>query len=251
MADELPGAIGNRLQQCIERGAVEVASRGDADGTASGEDSVRRDRWKCFEAAAAGPEGADEEAAACASAERCGPAWLEGIADAADAGLLERTDDWAGDARQQVGVFVRVDVGKREASALELLDLREGLALNVVLADGAAKNAQCEVAERAAEGAAILIFFRAEQCGDGGRIGHGRSVDEHDVTANAEGGPCECQCDGVVEGGTGGHQGCRHYGTGIVEFGDGTVDAGRETEVVRVDDEARLHRDETRADDCR
>jgi hypothetical protein len=36
-----------------------------------------------------------------------------------------------------------------------------------------------------------------------------------------------------------------------VEFGDGTVDAGRETEVVRVDDEARLHRDETRADDCR
>jgi hypothetical protein len=31
-----------------------------------------------------------------------------------------------------------------------------------------------------------------------------------------------------------------------VQLGDGAVDAGREAEVVRIDDEASLHRDETR-----
>ena len=77
----------------------------------------------------------------------------------------------------------------------------------------------------------------------------GVAVDEHDVTADAEGGPCEGERDSVVEGGAGGHQGCGGDGAGVVQFGDRAVDAGRETEVVRIDDEANLHRDEMRRND--
>ena len=122
-----------------------------------------RERWGARPRSGGGRvEGANEEAASRASAERRGPAWLEWIADGADAGLLERADDGPGDAREQVGVLVGVDVREFEAGALQLLDLCECFALDVVLADGAAENAECEVGERVAEGAAV----RTEQCGD-------------------------------------------------------------------------------------
>jgi hypothetical protein len=141
-----------------------------------------------------------------------------------------------------MGVLVRVDVRELEAGVLQLLDLRKRFALDVVLGDGSAKNAEREVAERVAEGAAVRTKQRRNGCG----IGDRRSVDKQDVTTDTEGGPREGKHDSIVEGAAGGHQGCGGDSAGIVQLGDGAVDTGRETEVVRIDDEASLHRDETR-----
>src|SRR6185437_16105518 len=127
--------------------AVEMSRRRDADGAASCEDAVGGDRLRCREPSAPRFESPDEQVAACASAESCRPAGLEGIADSRDAGLLDRTNNGARDARKQVRVFVRVDVCKLEAGLLQLLDLRQRLALDFVLPDGAAKDAEREVAE--------------------------------------------------------------------------------------------------------
>ena len=47
--------------------------------------------------------------------------------------------------------------------------------------------------------------------------------------------------DGIVKGGTAGHDGCGGEGAGLVELGDGAVDAWGEAEVVSVDDETGGH----------
>ena len=58
------------------------------------------------------------------------------------------------------------------------------------------------------------------------------------MAADAEGGPGEGERDGVREGRTRGHEGGGGEGAGVVELGDGAVDARGEAEVVGVDDEA-------------
>ena len=56
-----------------------------------------------------GAKGAHEETAARASADRCCPAWFEGVSDCADAGLIECAEDGSCDAGEQVCVFVGVE----------------------------------------------------------------------------------------------------------------------------------------------
>ena len=81
----------------------------------------------------------DEQATKGASvAQAAGPLRLEGIADGADGGALSEVEERARDGGEDVGVFVRVEVGDVDAGALEFLHLREGFALDVVFADGAA-----------------------------------------------------------------------------------------------------------------
>ena len=54
-----------------------------------------------------------------------------------------------------MGVLVRVDVGDVDAGALEFLDLGEGFALDVVLADLAAEEGLGEVDDAGAKGFAV------------------------------------------------------------------------------------------------
>lgn len=189
----------------------------------------------------AGLERTDEETAASASAERGGPAWLEWIANAANAGLFERANDGPGYPREQVSVFVRVRVGELEAGALQFLDLRECLALDVVRCDRAAKDAECEVCEGVAEGATALTVFWAEECGDACRVRDRDTVDEDDMTADAERWTGEGEGDCVVEGCTAGHESCGANGAGVMQLGDSAIDAAGEAEVIRIDDEANRH----------
>jgi hypothetical protein len=64
--------------------------------------------------------------------------WLEGIADSSDRGALEDTEKGAGDGREEVGMFVGVDMGDVYAGALELLNLGDGFAFDIAFTDGAA-----------------------------------------------------------------------------------------------------------------
>ena len=63
------------------------------------------------------------------------------------------------------------------------------------------------------------------------------------MAADAEGGARAGDGYGFIESGAVGHEGGGGQGAGVVEFGDGSVDAGGETEVVGVEDEARRHRE--------
>jgi len=132
---------------------------------------------------------------------------------------------------------VGVEVGDGDAGALELVQLGEGLALDLGLADLAAQEGLEEVEQGGTEAFAV----GAEQGGDGRGTGDGGAVGEDDVEADAEGGMGMGDGDGVVEGVAGGHEGGGGEGTGLVEFADGAVDALSEAEVVCVEDEAGGH----------
>ncbi len=78
-------------------------------------------------------------------AEGEAPGWFEGIADGADGVSLGDTQERTSDGGEEVGVFVGVDVGDVDAGVLELLDLGECFAFDVVFADLAAQEGVNEV----------------------------------------------------------------------------------------------------------
>ena len=210
-----------------------MAGGGDAEGSVGGEDVAVMDLGDALEARLHAIDEAQDQAADWASvAEAAGPLGLEGVADGADGGALGEVEERARDGGEDVSVLVRVEVGDVDAGALELLDLGEGFALDVVFADVAAEEGLCEVDDAGAKGFAVA----AEEGGDALGMGYGNSVDEGDVAADAESGVGVGYGDGVVECGAGCHEGCGGEGSCLMELGYGAVDAGGEAEVVRIED---------------
>ena len=69
---------------------------------------------------------------------------FEGIADGPMEVCSARWSSGRATAGEDVGVLVGVDVGDVDAGALELLDLGEGFALDVVVADVAGRRAEAK-----------------------------------------------------------------------------------------------------------
>ena len=87
MADELPGAAGHGVEDCAERGGVEMAGGGDAECAVGGEDAAAANLRQGEEARLQEAEAAQLEAAKDrALAEGDAPARFEWIADGGDAG---------------------------------------------------------------------------------------------------------------------------------------------------------------------
>ncbi len=134
MSDQLPASVGHCSQQIFQRGAVERTGRKHADSSVRGGEAFLRDDAM---------ESATEELE-CAELGKpsqrnvlCGalaPVWLEGIADAMDAGAPCRSQDRAQDGRELVQVFVGVDVGERESGLLQTRDLGKGFGFEEVFA---------------------------------------------------------------------------------------------------------------------
>ena len=103
-----------------------------------------------------------------------GPLRLKWFAHGGDAAASGDVGYGAGDGREQVCVFVAVDVGDVEAGALQLLDLRLGFAREVLGADGVAQGGLGEIDYGRPEGFAV----RAEQRRDVERVRDGDAVDE-------------------------------------------------------------------------
>jgi len=201
-AEFVGSCVGEGLEDFVERGGVEVAGGGDSDGSVGGEDVGGAELRVGFELFVEAAEELDLEAAeAVAVAEREAPVLLEWVADGVDGGALGDAEEWAGDGREEVGVFVGVEVGDGDTGALELLDLGEGFALDVFFVDLAAQECLDEVEERGAEGFAV----GAEEGGDGVGRGGGDAVGQDDVAAHAEGGVGVGGGDGVVKCRAGGH----------------------------------------------
>jgi hypothetical protein len=226
------------VKDLVEGFAVEVAGGGDADGSVSGEDVGFADLGLVFEMGFEAAEEFDLETAnAVAVAESEAPGLFEWVTNGADGAAFGDAKKGTGYGGEEVGVLVGVEMGDVDAGALELLNLSDGFAFDIVFADGAAEKGLDEVDE----GGAKVFAIGADEGGDGFRGRDGGSVSEDDVTAYSEGWIGMGDGDGVLEGSAGGHQSGGGEGFGLVKLRDGAIDARSEAEVVGVDDESRSH----------
>jgi hypothetical protein len=175
---------------------------------------------------------------AVAMAKSKAPGLFEGVTNSADGAAFGDSQERTGDGGEEMRVLVGVEVRDVDARALELLHLGDGLAFDIVFADGAAEEGLNEVEKRGAKAFAV----GAEERGDGLRRRGGNPVGKDDVAAYAEGRIGVGDGDGIVECSASGHQGSGGERVGVVKLCDGAVDAWGEAEVVRVDDESGSHR---------
>ena len=133
-----------------------------------------------------------------------------------------------------MGVLVTVNVRDVDAGPLQGLNLGLGLAGEILRADGVAHRCLGEIQRLRTEG----FVVGAEQRGDVPRVRDRDTVDEDEMAADPERGRVERQIDGVAEGGAGRHQAGRAEHARTVQLHDGTVDAGRETKIIGIEDEA-------------
>lgn len=168
------------------------------------------------------------------------PARLEGISDGFDLRDPGRFQQSEADGWKEVRVFVRIQMGDGDAGPVELLNLREGFANEILGANPSEESGLRELQQRSAKAPAIGAQERRDCVRGRSRC----AVDEDDVAAQAEARCCAGLEDSVFEGGTGRHEGGGGEGSGVGERYDGAVDAGSQAEVVRVEDETRWHEGE-------
>ena len=240
MAAEFEGPLrGYGVQDFVEGFAVEVAGGGDSDGAVGGQDVCVADLGPLFEP---GLEGAQkfnlQTANAIAMAQSEAPGLFEGMADGIDPVTFREAEQRPENGREEVGVFMSVQVSDLDAGELKLLDLGAGFAFNVVFANFAAQESLNEIDERGTKGFAV----GADERGNAFRSRDGDPVGENDVTAYAEGwiGVSDSNC--VIEGWASCHQSCGGEGPRLVKLSNGAVDARSQAKVVRVDDQSGSHR---------
>lgn len=88
-------------------------------------------------------------------AESEAPRLLEWVADGADVGAFGYAEERSSYGREEVGVFVGIDMGDADSGALEFGDLGGGFAFDIFFADGAAKEGLDEIDEGWSEGFAV------------------------------------------------------------------------------------------------
>ena len=127
---------------------------------------------------------------------------LEGVTNSSDGTALGDMQQRSRDGREEMGMFVGVNVSDVDSGALELLNLGECFALDIVFADGSTEKGLDEVEEGWPEGLAV----GAEQGGDALRVRDRDAVGEDDMATDAELGVGVCDGYGVVECGPGCHE---------------------------------------------
>jgi hypothetical protein len=160
------------------------------------------------------------------------------MSDGIDPVMFRQAQQRPENGREEMGVFVGVEVSDFDARELKLLDLGAGFAFNIVFANFAAQESLNEIDQRGAKGFAVGADERGNALGrrDGDAVG------EHDVTAYAEGSVGVSDRNCVIEGWASCHQSRGGEGVGLVKLSDGAVDAWSQAKVVRVDDQSGSHR---------
>ena len=132
-------------------------------------------------------------------------------------------------------MLVRVDVADSEPARLNTLYLGNGLGLDLLFANTAAQ----QVTQKASHCGPEYTAW-AEQGGHVAGVQAGRAVDQYHVAANSQRRLGKGKVDRGREVTRSGHQGGGAEGARLLKLNDRAVDAGRETKVVRVDDQT-LH----------
>jgi hypothetical protein len=124
-----------------------------------------------------------------------------------------------------------------DAGPLQLLDLSQSLALDVVLSYRSAQQCLYEVEERRTK----RLPIGPEQGGNALRMRDGDAIGQDYMAANTKGLVGMGDGHGMIERSPVGHEGGGGQNMGLMKLGDGAIDARGEAEVVRVDDEASSH----------
>ncbi len=238
VADQLPCPFGEVLEELGEGGRVEVAGRGDADGSVGGKDGTVGEGEVALEVTLHICEQTDLEAAEVgAVTEGETPRLLERIADGVHGRLARDLEQGTVDSGEEVGMFVRVEMGHREPCGLQLSDLGEGFRADVLCS----KMPPQSGGGKGDQGSVEALSVGANQGRNGVRGRDGGAVGEDDVAANAESRIAVCDGHRVREGRAICHEGCGAESAGAVKLFYRTIDADGEAEVVRVDDEPSGH----------
>lgn len=133
------------------------------------------------------------------------PGWFKGIANGWNRAPMSYAQEWPRDGWEEMSVLVGIEMRNGDTGALQLLNLGECFAFNLVFADNATQESLYEVEERRPEGFAI----GAKQRGDAAGFRNRRAVGEDNMAANSESRMGVGDRDSIVEGRAGGHEGGR------------------------------------------
>ncbi len=151
VAEKLKGALGgNMLEQDAQLGGVEAAGGGDAEGSVGGKTGGD----DAMEACPAAAEKEDLQAALEARMHSA-VARFKGVAQRGHGGGLHHPKKRARDRRKDVGMFVRVQVRDADTGSLNLANLRESLAFNLLLPDPPQQEITDKVGQFGAKGSSI------------------------------------------------------------------------------------------------
>lgn len=244
MADELPEPLRHGREQVAQGSSVQMSGRRDPDGAVCREDASLANLRQSLESFAKRLDQPDLQAAHKAAVTECeAPGFFERAANGADPGLLCDGKKWARDAGEDMCVLMGVEMRGLNARLLDTLDLRQGLACDLVFVDLAAQDGAEEAGERRPKAFAI----GAEKRRNALRRRKRDAVGEDDMAANAQRRMRAGYGDGVIEGWAVGHQGGGRKCACLMQFENGAIDSARESEVVCVDDEAGSHEEISRA----
>ena len=195
----------HRLQYLTKRRSIEVAGSGDADRSIRGKNLSIADLRLMLELALKTAKQLHlKPAQTIPMAQPQAPPLLERIPHSTDRTPLRKMQKRTSDRRKKVSMFVSIDVGNIDTCALKLLYLSKRLALNIILANDAAKQCLDEVDERGTEGLTVSTKER----GNAFRMRHRNTVSKDNMTADAK---CRIRVrngNSIVKRRTGSHESC-------------------------------------------
>jgi hypothetical protein len=166
---------------------------------------------------------------------RAGPGVAEAferLADRVDARIAGDAADHFEDARDDVGVLVRVEMSGRDAGAPDLFDLRAQFPFDVGLADAPGCRVSGEDGQRVRQATVRLRERRNFFCGR-----DAMATDQYEMAADTERPSGAREFNSVVEGRTVSHESGAGKDAVAMRADNSFVDAAREAEIVRVEDE--------------
>jgi len=236
VTDELPNAWGHFVQQLLDVGCVECSGRKHAQRAICRVQPGRA--YNSQELAAKEPQSAHLQTARSGSipSETKRPFRLKRIADSGHITCAGGVDQRPEYARKHVGVLVCVQVGNRDASRLDLTNLRDGFALDLCGCDAASEEVNhksVETGTQAAVGRKRGKFIRLQ---------FRPPIYEDHMAADSERRLFEGRMYGIAKGRRRCHECCGRQRLCGIQVEDGAVHAFRQTEIIGIDDEAASYR---------
>lgn len=134
-------------------------------------------------------------------------------------------------------MLVCVEVRERESGLLQARDLGKGFSFEEGFAVSTRDARSKDPAQKSPRsGRQATVAFNPRKSTLRVRIEAGESIDKHNVTTDAKRRRLVRELDGVLGGRRGGHQRGAGQAARAGKLNNGSVDARRESEIVRVDD---------------
>ena len=154
-----------------------------------------------------------------------------------DRAALGKMQQRPGDPGKQVRVLVCIKMRDVNARPLQLLHLRHGLPLDIILADIASQQRLHKVQQVGPE----RLPIAAQQRRNVVRMRDRNAVGQHNMATDAQPRVSLGNGNGIVKRRPCSHQRSRGQYSGLMQLTNGAIDASSKAKVVRIDDEAGSH----------